>query len=138
MLRIPGLLYIIKLLYGKFKEFTDEHSLGFSIILLFSIIFFSVISTIILENRTPLDAIIMVSNAFTSNGYAILGETPGGKFNSLILVWSGYIISGAATATLTAAILLRHNNHKLEIYDRKLTEIQSTLDELKAMQEKDE
>ena len=46
----------------------------------------------------------MVSNAFTSNGYAILGTTPGGKINSVILVWSGYIISGAATATLTAAI----------------------------------
>lgn len=149
ILRIPVLLYLIKLLYGRFKEFTDEHSLGFSIILLFSIIFFSVVSTIIFEDRSPLDAIIMVSNAFTSNGYAILGNTPGGKFNSLILVWSGYIISGAATATLTAAILLRHNKHQLESYDKKMNEIQSTidnemdeikstLDELKERLEKDE
>lgn len=136
-LRIPALLYLIKLLYDKFKSFTDEHSLGFSIVLLFSIIFISVISTIVLENQNPLDAIIMVSNAFTSNGYAILGETPGGKFNSLILVWSGYVISGAATATLTAAILLRHNNHKLEDYEQKLDEIQSTLDELKEKLEKE-
>ena len=138
LFRIPGLLYLVKLLYGKFRAFTDEHALGFSIMLLFSIIFFSVIFTIIIENEDPLDAVIMVSNAFTSNGYAILGDTPGGKFNSLILVWSGYIISGAATATLTAAILLRHRDHHLEDYEKKLDEIQSTLDELKEKLEKEE
>lgn len=136
IIRIPALLYLVKKLYGKFREFTDNHGLGFSILLLFLIIFLSVIFTIIIENESPLDAIIMISNAFTSNGYVILGDTPGGKFNSLILVWSGYIISGAATATLTAAILLRHNNHQIENYDKKLNEIQNTLDEIKANQEK--
>ncbi|MBR2557814.1 MAG: hypothetical protein IKE95_05560 [Methanobrevibacter sp.] len=130
-LRIPALLFLIKHLYDKFKSFTDEHSLGISIILLFSIILFSVITTIILENKDPLDAIVMVSNAFTSNGYAILGTTPGGKINSVILVWSGYIISGAATATLTAAILIRNNRQKLDDYNEKLEAIQSSIDEIK-------
>ena len=130
-IRIPALLYIIKILYDKFKSFTDENSLGLSIILLFSIVIFSVFSTIILENKDPLDAIVMVSNAFTSNGYAILGQSPGGKINSVILVWSGYIISGAATATLTAAILNRHNRHQMEEYNEKLDNLQSSIDDLK-------
>ena len=130
-IRIPALLYIIKILYDKFKSYTDENSLGLSIILLFSIVIFSIFSTIILENKDPLDAIVMVSNAFTSNGYAILGQTPGGKINSVILVWSGYIISGAATATLTAAILNRHNRHQMEEYNEKLDNLQSSIDELK-------
>ena len=84
------------------------------------------------------DALLMVSNAFTSNGYAILGKSIGGKLNSLILVWSGYIISGAATATLTVAILLRHNNYQLENYEKKLDDLQSSLDELKEKLEKKE
>lgn len=132
-LRIPAFIYLIKILYDRFKSFTDEHNLGFSIILLFSIIFLSVISTIILENKDPLDAIVMVSNAFTSNGYAILGDSPGGKINSVILVWSGYIISGAATATLTAAIILRHIRYQLVQYNEKVDELQSTIGELKEM-----
>lgn len=137
-LRIPAFIYLIKILYERFKSFTDEHNLGFSIVLLFSIIFLSVISTIILENKNPLDAIVMVSNAFTSNGYAILGDSPGGKINSVILVWSGYIISGAATATLTAAIILRHIRHQLDQYNEKVDELQLTIGELKEkLDEKD-
>jgi hypothetical protein len=132
-LRIPAFLYLIKILYDKFRSFTDEHNLGLSIILLFSIIFLSVISTVFLENKDPLDAIVMVSNAFTSNGYAILGDSPGGKINSVILVWSGYIISGAATATLTATIILRHIQHQLDEYNDKVDELQSTIGELKEM-----
>ena len=56
----------------------------------------------------------MVSNAFTSNGYAVLGDTPIGKLNSLFLVWGGYILSGVGTATLTAALLSRHFNKRFE------------------------
>ena len=56
----------------------------------------------------------MVSNAFTSNGYAVLGDTPIGKLNSIFLVWGGYIISGVGTATLTAALVSRHFNKKFE------------------------
>ena len=56
----------------------------------------------------------MVSNAFTSNGYAILGSSSLGKLNSIVLVWGGYILSGAGTATLTAAILIKHFNKKFD------------------------
>lgn len=84
-----------------------------------------------IENEDPLNAIVMVSNAFTSNGYAILGDTTGGKINSIILVWSGYILSGAATATLTVSILMRRFKSKLEDYDKKLDELQESLNELK-------
>ena len=56
----------------------------------------------------------MVSNAFTSNGFTVLGTSILGKINSLVLVWSGYILSGVGTATLTAAILTRHFNKRFD------------------------
>lgn len=74
-IRIPAFLFIIKYFYDRFKSYTDEHGLGISIILLFSIIFLSIVITMFIENEDPLNAIVMVSNAFTSNGYAILGDT---------------------------------------------------------------
>ena len=46
--------------------------------------------------------------------YAVLGDTPIGKLNSLFLVWGGYILSGVGTATLTAALLSRHFNKRFE------------------------
>ena len=134
--RIPALLYVIKYLYDKFSSFTDKHNLGISIILLFSIIFFSFILTMVLENKDPLDSLVMVSNAFTSNGYAILGDSPGGKINSLILVWSGYVISGVATATLTAAIILRHFRRQFDDYKENVNQLQSSIGELQTSIEK--
>ena len=130
-LRIPAFLFIMKYFYDKFKIYTDRNSLGFSIILLFLIIFFSIIITIFAENEDPLNAIVMVSNAFTSNGYAILGETTGGKINSLILVWSGYILSGVATATLTAGIIMRIYKSRLESYEKKMDEMHKLIMEMK-------
>mgnify|MGYP006974612867 CR=1 FL=1 len=44
----------------------------------------------------------------------VLGNSILGKINSIFLVWGGYIISGAGTATLTAAILLKHFNKRVE------------------------
>ncbi len=85
----------------------------------------------VIENKDPLDSLVMVSNAFTSNGYAILGDTPGGKINSVILVWSGYIISGVATATLAAAIILRDVRQQMNEYKNKVDELQTSIDELK-------
>ena len=126
-LRIPALLYLIKYFFDKFKDYTDEQGLSISIILLFIIIFSSIVITMFIENEDPLDAVVMVSNAFTSNGYAILGDTTGGKINSIVLVWSGYILSGAATATLTAAILMEHFRRKTKKYDAKLDEMQESL-----------
>ena len=119
LIHIPALVYLIKLAYDKFIEYTRSNSLGITILLLFSIIFISFLVTQVVENKNPLDSLVMVSNAFTSNGYAVLGSSIPGKINSIFLVWGGYIISGAGTATLTAAILLRHFNARI----RKLEKV---------------
>lgn len=127
--RIPALLYIMKIFYDKFHIYTDKYNLEKSILLLFSIVFISFIITLVAENEDPLNALVMVSNAFTSNGYAILGESTIGKIDSIFLVWGGYIISGAATATLTAAILIKHFNAKIEKFDEKFEELEKLISE---------
>ena len=114
LLHIISYIYLMKLYYGKFKTYTETNSLGITIILLFAIISISFINTIIVENTGPLIAMVMVSNAFTSNGYAVLGSSSLGKLNSILLVWGGYIISGAGTATLTAAIIIKHFNKRID------------------------
>ena len=85
-----------------------------TIVILFALIFISFIITQIVEGVNPLDSLVMVSNAFTSNGYAVLGTSMPGKLNAIVLVWGGYILSGVGTATLTAAILIKHFNHRFE------------------------
>ena len=82
--------------------------------LLFLIVFVSFFITIVVEGVSPIDSIAMVSNAFTSNGYAILGSTGFGKLNAIFLVWSGFILSGVGTATLTVAIVMSHVNDKFD------------------------
>ncbi len=114
IIHLPILLYVIIVYYRKFREYTQSHGLGFTIVLLFLIIFVSFILTILFEGQNPLNSLVMVSNAFTSNGYAVLGNSVVGKINSLFLVWGGYIISGAGTATLTAAILLKYFNRRIK------------------------
>ena len=110
----PVFIYFIKVYYDRFKEYTESNGLGITIILLFVLVFVSFFITQIDEGVNPLDALVMVSNAFTSNGYAVLGSSIPGKINSVFLVWGGYILSGVGTATLTAAILVRHFNHKFD------------------------
>ena len=118
--------YLIKAYYGKFRHYTETNSLGITIILLFSIIFVSFIVTCFAENVDPLNSLVMVSNAFTSNGYAILGNTGIGKLTAIFLVWGGYTISGVGTATLTVAILSRH-------YKKRENELNKRLDELESL-----
>ena len=118
--------YLIKVYYGKFRHYTETNSLGITIILLFSIIFVSFIVTCFAENVDPLSSLVMVSNAFTSNGYAILGNTGIGKLTAIFLVWGGYTISGVGTATLTVAILSRH-------YKKRENELNKRLDELESL-----
>lgn len=118
--------YFMKVYYDKFKEYTATNSLGITIVLLFTIIFLSFINTTIVEDVEPLNSLVMVSNAFTSNGYVVLGNTSLGKINSIVLVWSGYILSGAGTATLTAAILLKSFKKR----EKELNERLDTLEEL--------
>ncbi len=113
-IHIPIFIYFIKVYYDKFKEYTESNGLGITIILLFILVFVSFLMTQIDEGVNPLDSLVMVSNAFTSNGYAVLGSSIPGKINAIFLVWGGYILSGVGTATLTAAILMRHFNHKFK------------------------
>ena len=52
-----------------------------------------------------MDSMTMVSNAFTSNSFDASGQNIIGKLNSLVLAWSGFILSGVGTATLAASIV---------------------------------
>jgi len=79
--------------------------------------------TSFVEGVSLLDALVMVSNAFTSNGYVVLGQSIPGKIDSVLLVWSGYVLSGVSTATLTAAIILKNVNKRLDKFEDKLDEI---------------
>lgn len=122
ILHVISYTYMMKFFYGKFRTYTETNSLGITIVLLFVLIALSFINTLIVEHQGPLNAIVMVSNAFTSNGYAILGSSSLGKLNSLVLVWGGYILSGAGTATLTAAILIKHFNKKFDALEDMIKE----------------
>ena len=82
-------IYLIKLYYVKFDRYASSNGLGLTILLLFLIIFVSLFVTSFSENVNLLDSFVMISNAFTSNGYAILGNSLIGKINSIVLVWGG-------------------------------------------------
>lgn len=110
----------IRIFYVRFRRYTSSNGLGYTILLLFVIILISSFYTSFVESKNLLDSLVMVSNAFTSNGYAILGSTTLGKINSLLLVWSGYILSGVGTATLTVAILKRHFDKRFNELEEKL------------------
>ena len=119
--------YFIKIYFDKFRKYTETNGLGIAIILLFAIVFVSFIITSIAETVDPIDALVMVSNAFTCKGYAILGNTGIGKLTALTLVWGGYIISGVGTATLTAAIILKHNQKQQKELNKRLDELESLI-----------
>ena len=130
-IHVIGFAYVIKVYYSKFIHYTESNGLGISILLLFGLIFFSFIFTSFTEGANLLDALVMVSNAFTSNGYAVLGDSVLGKLNSLFLVWGGYILSGVGTATLAAAIISRHFNKKFEAMNENINKLQESVDSLK-------
>jgi hypothetical protein len=102
------LAYFIKVYFNKFVEYTETNSLGITIILLFSIVFISFLFTIVVEDVSPLDSIVMVTNAFTSNSFDAAGNSIVGKLDSMILAWGGFILSGVGTATLSASIIQRY------------------------------
>ena len=124
LIHIPVLIYFIKVYYDKFREYTLSNGLGISVILLFLIVFISFLATQLFESVNPLDSLVMVSNAFTSNGYAVLGHSIPGKMNAIILVWGGYLLSGVGTATLTAGILINYFNRKIDAINEKLDKIE--------------
>ena len=126
-------LYFIKFYYDKFRQYTESNSLSITIVVLFALIFISFIVTQIVEGVYPLDSLVMVSNAFTSNGYAVLGTTIAGKLNAIVLVWGGYILSGVGTATLTAAILMKHFNHRFEDAEKSNRELKESIQNLEEL-----
>lgn len=105
IIHILAFVYFAKVNFDQFMNYTNSNGLGLTIILLFIIIFSSFFITQYAEGVTALDSLVMISNEFTGNGYAIFGSSISGKLNSLLLVWGGYVISGAGAATLTATIL---------------------------------
>ena len=127
LIHVPIFIYFIKVYFDKFREYTESNGLGIAVILLFAIVFISFLATQVAENVNPLDALVMVSNAFTSNGYAVLGHTIPGKINSLVLVWGGYLLSGVGTATLTGAILMAHFNRRLDNVNKKLDNLEELI-----------
>ena len=133
LLHIPVFLYFIKVYYDKFREYTESNGLGIAIILLFSIIFTSFFITQIVEHVNPLNSLVMVSNAFTSNGYAVLGTSVIGRINSVFLVWGGYILSGVGTATLTSAILKKHHDVKNRKLHKKIDKLDKKIDNLEKL-----
>ena len=127
LIRIPALLYLAVHFYHKFLEFTEENRLGKLILILVSIIFTCLVLTIFLEDQNPINSLAMVSNAFTSNGYAVLGDSTGGVLTSTFLVWSGYVISGVATATLAAEIVHRNSKKKFEKLEEKIDNLEKII-----------
>ena len=113
---IIGYLYFIKVYFRKFVDYTENNGLGITIILLFAIILISFLFTILVENVSPMDSMTMVSNAFTSNSFDASGKNIIGKLNSLVLAWSGFILSAVGTATLAVSIV---NNY----VDRQFSEM---------------
>ena len=122
LIHVLVFIYFAKLNFDKFMEYTNSNGLGITIILLFVIIFASFFITQYTENVNALDSLVMVSNEFTGNGFAVFGNTVAGKLNSLLLVWGGYVISGAGAATLTAAILTKHFRKRFKELERLIEE----------------
>ena len=129
LIHVPVLIYFIKVYHDKFREYTASNGLGIAILLLFTIIFISFFVTQFSEGVSPLNSIVMVSNAFTSNGYAVLGKSIVGKIDAILLVWGGYLLSGVGTATLTSAILINHYNGKIEEVNEKLDKLENLINE---------
>lgn len=109
-----GYLYFMHIYYKKFMKYTKNNALGKTIIIFLALIVVTTLITVMTEGVNMLDAADMVTNAYVSNGYDVLGTTTIGKISEMAVSWEGYIISGVATATLTAAILTRHYDSELE------------------------
>lgn len=114
ILHIIGYIYFIEVYYRKFVKYTENNGLGITIMLLFSIVLVSFLFTMLVENVSPLDSIAMVSNAFTSNSFDAAGSTTLGKLDSIVLAWSGFILSGVGTATLAASMVRRYVNRQFD------------------------
>ena len=59
-----------------------------------------------------------------------MGSTIPGKINAIILVWGGYILSGVGTATLAAAIIMKHFNSKFQEMEKSNEELKESIKKL--------
>lgn len=124
-----GMIYVIVDCFKKFKIYSKSNKLGYTILILYIVVFISVFLSTQFEGLGLLDSLVYCSNAFTSNGYGLVNATNfTGKIISLILVWSGYILSGVSTALLTLAVLSRYYNKRLDDLDKKYQESEDKLD----------
>ena len=136
IIHILGILYIIIVSFRRFKTYSKSHKLGYTILLLYIIVCVCVFLSTQAQHLDLLDSLVYCSNAFTSNGYGLVNATTvSGKFISIILVWSGYILSGVTTALLTLALVSRYYNkrmvdmkNKVNNYENELKEVNKKLD----------
>ena len=117
LIHMIAYICFIRIYYKKFMENSRNETFGRTILLFFVLLVLTVIVTIITERVNILNAANMVTNAFVSNGFNVMGTSVLGKLNEMAIVWGGYILSGLTTASLTAAIIVRHFNYKFEEYD---------------------
>ena len=122
---ILGSLYLL----NKFREFTIQKELKLVVVVFVVIITSGLFITAYSENAGLLNTVSLVSNAFTSNGYTIVGTTLYGKLTNIYLVWGGYLLSGVGTATLTAGILNSHFKKQ----KKDLEELKNEVKELKEL-----
>lgn len=131
IIHIIGILCTIYLSFKQFKTYSKSHRLGYTILLLYLIVFICVFLSTQVQHLDLLDSLVYCSNAFTSNGYGLVNaNTTGGKIVSLILVWSGYALSGITTAILTAALLTRYYNKKIDNIKQKSNKTEMELKEV--------
>lgn len=127
-----GTIYFIH----QFLKFTEKNNLGFTVIIFVLILMVSCFITSYYEKTNLLDSLVMISNAFTSNGYTILGHSTISKMDSILLVWGGYLLSGVGTATLTAAILIKYLKSRIESQDKKIDALTNEIKELNKLMKK--
>ena len=130
------MVYAIIFFINEFITYTKNNNLGYTVVILMAIVSVSLFLTIIFEQRTILDSLIMVTNAFTSNGYSVLGTSTMGKIDSLFLTWGGYLLSCVGTATLTAAILSKNFDSNVTSIENEIKEYKEENEELREYIEK--
>ncbi|MDO5849640.1 MAG: hypothetical protein Q4P14_00370 [Methanobacteriaceae archaeon] len=124
-----GIIFIIIETILRFREYSKSNRLGYTILILYMIVFICVFLTTKAENLNILDSLVYCSNAFTSNGYGLVNATNYfGKIISIVLVWSGYLLSGVGTALLTLALVNNYYKNKLKEQEDKINEINKKLD----------
>ena len=131
IIHILGILYIIIVSFKQFKTYSKSHKLGYTILLLYLIVCICVFLSTQAQHLDLLDSLVYCSNAFTSNGYGLVNATTvSGKFISIILVWSGYILSGVTTALLTLALVSRYYNKKIDAMNQQIDKTETELEEV--------